>query len=105
MRLGPLVILGRVGLRRIVQFIIHLPNFIRLFFRLIKDPRVPPLPKLVPLAVLGYLIIPIDLLPDLVPALGQIDDAMIVILALRFFLKLCPKRVVEEHVRAIAAGK
>jgi uncharacterized membrane protein YkvA (DUF1232 family) len=104
MRFGPLAVLGRVGLRRFAQFIIHLPNFIRLFFRLIKDPRVPALPKLVPLAVLGYLIVPMDLLPDVVPALGQIDDAMIVILALRVFLKLCPKQVVEEHVRMIAAG-
>jgi uncharacterized membrane protein YkvA (DUF1232 family) len=103
--LGPLAILGRLGLRRFVQLIVHLPNFIKLFLRLIKDPRVPALPKLLPLTMLGYLIVPTDILPDLVPALGQIDDAMVVILTLRLFLKLCPKQVVEEHVRAIAAGK
>lgn len=104
MRLGSLAILQRLGLHKCFQLILHLPNFVKLFLRLMKEPRVSLSPKLIPLALLGYLIMPIDLLPDFVPGLGQMDDALVIFLGLRLFLKLCPKKVVEEHVRSIAAG-
>jgi len=62
-------------------------------------------PKLVLAACLGYLILPTDLIPDFIPIAGQMDDLLVIFLGLQLFLRLCPKEVVQEHVRSIAAGR
>jgi len=105
MRLAPLGIVRQLGVRRLLQFLLHLPNFLKLFSRLVRDPRVALCSKLVPLGVLGYLILPVDLLPDVFLVLGQIDDLVVILLGLRLFIRLCPPEVVQEHVKAIAAGR
>lgn len=87
-----------------IQVISHLPQFVKLYSRLFKDPRVPIYLKILLLLAILYLISPIDLLPDFfVPILGQIDDLFILWIALRFFLKKCPRDVLMEHVRQIEA--
>lgn len=65
-------------------------NQLKLIVRLMADPRVNPLVKLLPLGTLVYLIT-----PDLVP--GPIDDAMIIWLGTAAFVELCPPEVVKEH--------
>ncbi len=105
MRLFGLAALMRLGPRRVAQVVIHLPNFLRLFWRLLKDPRVPAWPKLLPLLVVGYVLAPVDFLPDFLLALGQIDDLLVIFLGLRAFIRLCPREIVQEHVRVIAAGR
>jgi uncharacterized membrane protein YkvA (DUF1232 family) len=105
MRITPFGIAGQLGARGILRLILHLPKFLKLFSRLFKDPRVSLAPKLVPLGVLGYLILPVDLLPDVVLGLGQLDDLVVLLLGLRLFLRLCPPEVVQEHAKAIAAGR
>jgi uncharacterized membrane protein YkvA (DUF1232 family) len=62
-------------------------------------------PKLIPLGILGYLILPVDLLPDVFQGLGRLDDLVVLLLGLRLFLRLCPPEVVQEHVKAIATGR
>jgi len=48
----------------------------------------------------------VDFIPDLLaPFLGEIDDLMIVAVALRLFIPLCPPEVVDQHVRALDAGQ
>lgn len=105
MRLAPLGIVRQLGVKRLFQFLLHLPNFLKLFSRLVRDPRVALRSKLVPLGVLGYLILPVDLLPDVFLVLGQIDDLVVILLGLKLFIRLCPPEVVQEHVKAIAAGR
>ena len=99
------LLLKRLGPKRFVQLLYHLPNFLRLFLRLIKDARVSVGPKLLVILTLAYVVSPVDLIPDFVPVLGQLDDLMIIFMGLRLFVRLCPKDVVNEHVRAIAAGR
>jgi len=94
----------RFGPRRIALFLRHLPNFVKLFWRLVRDPRVPLWPKLLLVFLLAYLLVPTDLLPDFVAGLGQIDDIVVIFLGLKAFLRFCPREVVREHVQAIAAG-
>lgn len=105
MRLAPTGIVRQLGVRRLLQFLYHLPRFLRVFSRLVSDPRVSLRSKLVPLGVLGYLILPVDLLPDVFLVLGQIDDLVVILLGLRLFIRLCPPEVVQEHVKAVAAGR
>lgn len=66
-------------------------NQLRLFIRLMKDKRVSPLLKLLPLLSLGYLI----LFPDLLP--GPIDDAGIIALLMAIFLAFIPQDIIEEY--------
>ncbi len=87
------------------RLLIHLPNFVRLYWRLFKDPRVGWLPKLVLLAGVAYTLIPIDLIVDLPFAIpGYLDDVIVLALAARAFIRLCPRNVVREHVLLIEQG-
>jgi uncharacterized membrane protein YkvA (DUF1232 family) len=73
----------------------------RLALRLLRDNRVPPHVKAVPILALLYLISPIDIVPDLFPAIGQLDDLAILAAGLQLFIKLCPDEVVDEHEAAV----
>lgn len=86
------------------RLLANLPSLFRLVHRLVKDARVPAGPKLLLIGVLGYLILPTDLVPDFFPGLGQLDDIAVILGGLKLFLRLCPPEVVREHVRAIGAG-
>lgn len=89
-----------------VRFLIHLPNFVKLYWRLFRDPRVSLFPKALLVAAVAYALSPLDLLPEIaVPFVGVIDDIALIALAIRFFIPLCPRNVVEEHVRLIDEGK
>jgi uncharacterized membrane protein YkvA (DUF1232 family) len=103
MRITPFGIARQFG--RLLRFLGHLPNFLKLFSRLVRDPRVALGSKMVPLGILAYLILPTDFLPDVLPGFGQIDDFAVILLGLRLFIRLCPPEVVQEHVKAIAAGR
>lgn len=74
----------------------------RLVWCLLKDNRVPGWVKLIPVAALVYLLSPIDLLPDLVlPGLGEVDDVVLLLLALKGFVDLSPPGVVREHLASM----
>ncbi len=105
MRSGNLGSLFRLGPRRIVYFLYHLKNFSKLFWRLVKDGRVSLWPKLLLVLVLAYIFAPVDLLPDFLVGLGQLDDLVVLFLGLKGFVRLCPPEVVREHVQTIAAGR
>jgi uncharacterized membrane protein YkvA (DUF1232 family) len=62
-----------------------------------RDPRTPWAARLVGLLVTAYALSPIDLVPDFIPFLGLIDDAVIVPLGLWLFVRLLPEGVLEEH--------
>lgn len=74
-----------------------LPDCAVLLKRLAQDPRVPRRAKLALLAAAAYVAFPIDLVPDFIPVAGQLDDAIVVALALRAALRAVPPSVVEEH--------
>ena len=50
-----------------------------------------------------YVVSPIDLLPDTIPFVGEVDDLIVLIAACRLFIYLCPREVVREHVQQIDA--
>ena len=74
----------REDARALARFI---PDCIVLVTRLARDPRVPRRRKLLLLGLAGYLALPFDLVPDFIPVAGQLDDAIIVALVLRHFLR------------------
>ena len=105
MAINPTGMIKSLGWGRFFQLLVHLPSFLKLFSRLVKDPRINLAPKLVVLGALAYVVLPIDLVPDFVPGLGQADDVAVLLAGLRLFLRLCPPEIVQEHVKSIAAGK
>ena len=44
-----------------------------------------------------YLLFPIDLLPDFVLGLGQLDDLAVIALAIKLFIQLVPRNIVNEY--------
>jgi|SRR5215207_2388194 len=74
-----------------------IPDCIVLFRRLLRDDRVPRRRKLLLAALIGYLVMPIDLVPDFIPVAGQLDDAIIVALVLRSVLRAGGPLLLREH--------
>lgn len=68
-----------------------------------KDSRVPWYAKVLAVAVAGYALSPIDLIPDFVPVLGYLDDIIIVPLGILLVVRLIPPEIMAEH-RATAAA-
>ena len=84
----------RTHARAVAGFV---PDCIVLIKRLIGDRRISRAHK-VPLVLLaGYLVSPIDLVPDFIPVAGQLDDAILVALALRFLTRAGGPDLVREH--------
>lgn len=61
--------------------------------------------KLVAVAVLAYALSPIDLIPDFIPVLGQLDDLVIVPLGIALAVRLTPKPLWEARLREAEAGR
>jgi uncharacterized membrane protein YkvA (DUF1232 family) len=90
-----LLILGRrEEARALATFI---PDCIVLVSRLLTDERVPVRSKLLLAALVGYLALPFDLIPDFIPVAGQLDDVLVVAFVLRRFLRSGGEPLVREH--------
>ena len=85
--------------------VLALRRNVRLAWRLARDPRVSFASKLpLPIALL-YVLSPVDVAPDLLPLIGQMDDLTILLVATMLFLRLAPKEVVREHLEAMAGRR
>ena len=62
-----------------------------------RDPRVPWYVKALAICVTGYALSPIDLIPDFIPVLGYLDDAVIIPLGILAVVKLIPPDIMAEH--------
>jgi len=77
-------------------FATFIPDCIVLVTRLARDPRVPRRRKFLLFAVVAYLSLPFDLVPDFIPVAGQLDDAIIVALVLRQFIRAGGEPMMRE---------
>ena len=90
-----LVVLGRrADARALAGFI---PDCVVLVRRLLCDLRVPRRTKVALWLLVGYLVMPIDVVPDFIPVAGQLDDAILVALVLASFLRGGGAALVREH--------
>jgi uncharacterized membrane protein YkvA (DUF1232 family) len=90
-----LIAAGRRGQARVVAGFV--PDCAVLFTRLTRDRRVPRRRRALLLATAAYLAMPIDLVPDFIPVAGQLDDAILVALALRAVARGGGAALIEEH--------
>lgn len=90
--------LGRRGARRSVLHAIRLiPAYLRLLAGLLGDRRVSALDKLLVAGAIAYVVMPIDLIPDFIPFLGQVDDVYFLMLALGRLLSRAGEDVLVDH--------
>lgn len=83
---------GRMG-----NFLMFLPNMARLLGRLLKDARVPTAEKALFVAAIIYFVSPIDLIPDVFPFIGQVDDIYVIALTLLRLVNRTDERIVRQH--------
>jgi uncharacterized membrane protein YkvA (DUF1232 family) len=90
-----LVVAGRRGdacaLVRVV------PDCLMLLGRLVRDPRLNRTDRIAIVAVLAYLALPFDLVPDFIPIAGQLDDTILVALLIRRLRRTITRDVVRQH--------
>jgi uncharacterized membrane protein YkvA (DUF1232 family) len=79
-------------------------DHLRLAWRLMRDQRVPIYLKALPILAVAYLIWPIDIVADILPVLGQLDDLAALVVGLEAFIALCPADVVAR-IRAELRGE
>ena len=73
-------------------------------WKLFRHPQTPWLPKVVAVLVLAYALSPIDLIPDVIPVLGQLDDLVLVPLGIALAVKLTPDELWQARLREAQVG-
>lgn len=79
------------------EYALIAPRLVKLIWRLARDPRVPARSKATLFLLGGYLVSPVDLIPDALPGIGQLDDLVLVAFALDQILNRVPEEIVKQH--------
>ena len=74
---------------------------VKLVWRLTLDDRVPLSVRAIPPLLMLYLITPIDLVPDFIPVVGQLDDILVLVVALGLLVRFVPLDVVDTHLTTL----
>jgi len=94
----------RTGAKRtVLHYIRQLPNFLRLLFGLITDPRVAVVDKLLVFGAIAYIVTPIDLIPDFIPFIGEVDDVYLLVIAVQRLSSNAGRLVLMDHWAGEAA--
>lgn len=82
---------------RMARLVVKLPTYARMVWGIVRDPRTPIGLKGMLAAALAYVVLPVDLIPDVIPILGQADDLTVLLLVLDLFIQNAPPEVRAEH--------
>ena len=92
--------MGELNLRsRMTNLLLVIPNLVLLSARLMADPRVPTKERLLVAGAIAYAFMPLDFIPDMLPFVGQVDDAYLIALTLLRLMSATEPRIVREHWR------
>ena len=88
----------RTGAKRTVLYYMkQLPAYLRLLGGLLLDNRVATVDKLLVAGAMAYIVMPIDLIPDFIPFIGEVDDVFILVLALQRLVSHAGRGVLASH--------
>jgi uncharacterized membrane protein YkvA (DUF1232 family) len=89
---------------RLGRIVVRLPAYARLVWGIARDPRTPIGLKGLLAASLAYVVMPVDLIPDVIPIIGQADDLTVLLLVLDMFIQNAPPEVRAEHTARARNG-
>lgn len=91
-------VIPRTGAKRTVMYYIkQFPAYLRLLGGLLTDRRVAMLDKLLVAGAMAYIIMPIDIIPDFIPFLGEVDDLYLLLFALQRLISNTGRNVLYSH--------
>ena len=80
-----------------MEYINQLPQFLGLLWGLFTDARVAMMDKVLVAGAIAYIVTPMDMLPDFIPFLGEVDDVYLLVLALRRLMENAGRKVLLSH--------
>lgn len=83
----------------------RLPRYLKLAHGLARDPAVPALRKSALVGGIGYAILPFDVLPGIIPLVGQLDDLAALLLGIRVALAGCPPDTAQAHLARVGLAE
>jgi uncharacterized membrane protein YkvA (DUF1232 family) len=88
----------RTGAKRtVIYYMKQLPAYMRLLGGLLMDRRVSAVDKLLVAGAMAYIAMPIDIIPDFIPFLGEVDDVFLLVLALQRLIANSGRNVLTAH--------
>lgn len=88
----------RTGAKRtVMEYVKQLPQFLSLLWGLMTDPRVAMIDKVLVAGAIAYIVTPMDLIPDFIPFLGEVDDVYLLVMALRRLMENAGRKVLLSH--------
>ncbi len=83
------------------EYLLFIPNLMKLLLNLLRDPRVSSADKAIVAGTIIYVISPIDVIPDFIPFIGLVDDSYLISIAILRMLNRADRSVVMEHWRGL----
>ncbi len=90
------------GMKRLRELILRFKRELRLYRNILADRRTPKVTKLLLGCAVAYAVSPVDIIPDFIPVVGHLDDAVIIPVLVYLALKTIPRPLLEEHRRTLA---
>ncbi len=88
----------RTGAKRtVIYYMKQLPAYLRLLGGLLSDKRIAATDKLLVAGAIAYIVMPLDIIPDFIPFLGEVDDVFILVLALQRLVSNAGRNVLAAH--------
>jgi uncharacterized membrane protein YkvA (DUF1232 family) len=97
-RRGPLGFLRSLNTLAYLPLASRAPTYGRLVYALLRDDRIAWSKKAVLAVAAGYVVSPIDFVPEMIPILGALDDVAVIVLALDIFLESVPRTLLNEKL-------
>lgn len=81
------------------ELLLFVPHLLGLLLGLLKDARVSKSDKAILAGIIMYVIVPLDIIPDFIPFIGQVDDAYLLAISILRLLNRADRRIVMDHWR------
>lgn len=89
----------KISYQDLAKILVRLPKYSKLIYSLYNEPEVPKIRKIYLGASIAYITSPIDLVPGIIPVLGQLDDLYIILSATEKALLSCSKETAKKHLK------
>ncbi len=85
--------------RKMRELLLFIPNLVGLLIGLLRDERVSQADKAILAGIIMYVIVPLDIIPDFIPFIGQVDDSYLLAISILRLFNRADRRVVMDHWR------